>query len=114
MAVIKPPFMWNIPPGALILPLDLGNRLMRVAFYRRNGVREYIVWRVLDKAIDWFGLRDGRYESLLPGADGIIRSEVFPGLWLDPAALVAGELARVLAVVQQGLASAEHASFAAR
>src|SRR5215210_5275678 len=29
--------------------------------YRRNGVREYIVWRVLDRAIDWFRLRDGVY-----------------------------------------------------
>jgi hypothetical protein len=86
----------------------------KLEVYRRNGVREYIVWRVLDKAIDWFVLRCGQYDRLLAGADGIIRSEVFPDLWLDHAALVAGDLARVLAVVQQGLASEEHASFVAR
>jgi len=58
--------------------------------YRRNEVREYIVWRVLDKAVDWFVLRQGRFDRLLPGPDGILRSEVFSGLWLDPAALVRG------------------------
>ena len=36
--------------------------------YRRNGVREYIVWRVQDRAIDWFVLRGGAYEPLAPGA----------------------------------------------
>jgi hypothetical protein len=50
---------------------------------------------------------------LLPASGGIIRSEVFPGLWLAPAALLAGDLLRVLAVLQQGLASPEHAAFAA-
>jgi Uma2 family endonuclease len=82
--------------------------------YLRNGVREYIVWRVLDRAIDWFVRRDGRYERLAPDPDGILGSEVFPGLWLDPEALVRGDLARVLSVVQQGTASPEHAAFVAR
>lgn len=82
--------------------------------YRRNEVLEYVVWRVEDEAIDWLVLREGRYVLLDPGADGILRSEVFPGLWLDPAALIAGEMARVLAVAQQGIASPEHAAFVAR
>ncbi len=82
--------------------------------YQRNAVREYIVWRVRDKAIDWFALRDERFEKLPPDADGILKSEKFPGLWLDSAAMIAGDLARALAVLQQGLASAEHAAFAAR
>ena len=82
--------------------------------YRRNGVREYIVWRVLDQEIDWFVLRAGQYERLPLDAEGLYRSEVFPGLWLDPAALLRGDLAAVLAVVQRGLASPEHAAFAAR
>ena len=90
---------------------DLGAKLEA---YRRNGVQEYIVWRVLDREVDWFVRRDGQYERLEPGADGILRSEVFPGLWLDPAAMIGGDSARVLAVVQQGLGSAEHADFVAR
>ena len=82
--------------------------------YRRNGVKEYIVWRVWDQAIDWFELRSGRYEPLALNAEGHYQSEVFPGLWLDAAALIRGDLARVLAVVQQGLATPEHAEFVQR
>lgn len=81
--------------------------------YQRNGVREYLLWRTEDGEIDWFILRDKQYEQLAPGSDGIIRSEVFPGLWLDPTALVSHDMARVLAVVQRGLASQEHADFVA-
>jgi Uma2 family endonuclease len=86
----------------------------KLEVYRRNGVREFVVWRVLERQLDWFVLRQGRYEPLPPGPDGLVRSEVFPGLWLDPEALVRADLARVLAVAQQGLASPEHATFVAR
>jgi Uma2 family endonuclease len=82
--------------------------------YQRNGVREYIVWRVQDEAIDWFVLRKGRYARLRPAADGIHRSKVFPGLWLDAAALVRFDMARVRQIVQQGVASPEHARFVAK
>ena len=79
--------------------------------YRRNGVREYLVWRVRERAIDWFVLRGSQYERLEPDPQGLLRSQVFPGLWLDPTRLLAGELARVLQVLQQGLSSPEHAAF---
>ena len=62
--------------------------------YRRNAVREYVVWRVWDAAVDWFILRGGRFE-LLPLVDGIYKSEVFPGLWLEPAAVLRGDLLRL-------------------
>ena len=90
---------------------DLGKKLN---VYRRSGVREYIVWRVLDRQVDWFVNREGRFEPLPSSADGILRSTVFPGLWLDPAALVQGEPTRVKAVLEQGLNSTEHADFVAR
>jgi Uma2 family endonuclease len=90
---------------------DLGKKLH---VYRRNGVREYVVWRVLDRQVDWFVNHEGQFQPLLPAADGILRSAVFPGLWLDPAALVRGEKARIKAVLQQGLDSPEHAAFVAR
>lgn len=89
--------------------IDLHSK-MRV--YRRNRVREYIVWRVLDEAIDWFVLRQSRYEPLSLSA-GLYRSEQFPGLWLDPDALLRFDLARVLQVAQQGTATPEHAAFVA-
>jgi Uma2 family endonuclease len=90
---------------------DLGSKLDA---YRRNGVREYVVWRVLDQRIDWFALRGDRFEPIAPDADGILRSTVFPGRWLDPAAVRRGDVYAVLAIVQQGLTSAEHADFLAR
>jgi Uma2 family endonuclease len=79
--------------------------------YRRSGVREYIVWRVLDQQVDWFVLDRGRYAPLPPSPDGISRSPVFGGLWRDSAALLLGDLAKVLTVLQQGLQSPEHANF---
>jgi Uma2 family endonuclease len=82
--------------------------------YRRNGVCEYVVWRVFDNAVDWFVLREGRYDRLPPGDDGIYRSEVLPGLCLDPAALLRGDLAAVARTQQQGVESAEHAAFVER
>lgn len=87
---------------------DLGTKLNA---YRRNGVREYVVWRVLDGAIDWFILRGGAYERLAADAGGIYRSEVFPGLWLDTAALLRDDLAGVLRALQEGMASPEHTAF---
>jgi hypothetical protein len=89
---------------------DLGPKLNA---YRRNGVCEYFVWRVQDAAIDWFALNEGRFDRLPPDADGISRSVVFPGLWLDAAALLGGDLARVHAVLREGLAHSTHADFVA-
>jgi Uma2 family endonuclease len=90
---------------------DLNDKL---DLYRKYGVREYVVWRVFDKEIDWFVLRAGQYERLAPAPDGISRSEVLPGLWLDATALIAGDMRRVLQAVQQGASSPEHAAFVAR
>ncbi len=89
---------------------DLGKK--RVA-YERTGVREYIVWRVLDRQIDWFVNRDGRFEPIPRAADGVLRSAVFPGLWLDTDALLRGDNAAAFLVLQQGLGSPEHAEFVA-
>ncbi|MDB5319234.1 MAG: hypothetical protein JWN40_865 [Phycisphaerales bacterium] len=82
--------------------------------YRRHGVNEYIVWRTFDRAIDYFILRDGRYDPLAPAAKGIFQSQVFPGLWLDAASLIAGDLQKVAEVLQKGLASSKHTAFANR
>jgi hypothetical protein len=69
---------------------------------------------VLDHQIDWYVLREGRFEPVASGPDGILRSTVFPGLYLDPAAMLRGDLAAVFTVVQQGLNTPEHADFVAR
>ena len=64
--------------------------------YRRNGVREYVVWRVLDRVIDWFRLRDGAYVRPEPDAEGVIESEEYPGLRLHVPSMLAGDRADVL------------------
>lgn len=79
--------------------------------YRRNGVQEYIVWRVYDQQIDWFKLEAERYVSLLQDRSGVIRSQVFPGLQLDVKAMLREALAKVLAVLQKGLDTPEHKTF---
>ena len=82
--------------------------------YRRNRVQEYVVWRVEEQAIDWFVLRGEDFERLSPSDDGFSKSIVFPGLWLDPQALMNGDLRRVFDVVQMGLKTPEHAEFVER
>lgn len=81
--------------------------------YARNGVAEYIVLLAYEQRMVWFVLREGVYEALTPDGAGITRSEIFPGLWLQASALLEGDLARVLAVLQQGLESDEHAAYLA-
>lgn len=97
--------------SATTASIDL-NAKLRV--YRRNQVREYLVWRVFDRALDWFVLRNSEFSRVEPGADGLLRSEVFPGLWLDAEALMAGDLAKVGQKLQEGIASPEHAAFVAK
>ena len=79
--------------------------------YRRNGVQEYIVWQTFENRLDWFILQQGEYASIAADSEGIVKSQVFPGLWLAIESLLQGEMPRVLAVLQAGLASAEHAEF---
>jgi Uma2 family endonuclease len=84
------------------------------ADYERTRVREYLVVELDPNRIHWFIRRRGRFVDLPPGPDGIHRSLVFPGLWLDPEALYAHDLDRLIEVLEQGLASPEHAAFVAK
>lgn len=90
---------------------DLNDKLNA---YRRNGVQEYIVWQSYENRLDWFNLEQGRYVLREPDTDGIIRSQIFPGLWLAVNALREASMAEVLAVLQQGLQTAEHQAFVER
>ena len=83
----------------------------KLKVYRRNRVQEYLVWRFYNKKFDWFRLNQGEYILLEPNADGVICSQIFPGLWLAVSALLEGNLAEVLAVLQKGLETAEHQAF---
>ena len=82
--------------------------------YRRNGVREYLVWRTLENRIDWFELADGAYRPLQPDGDGVIHSRVFAGLRLALGAMLRGDLATVLRELHDGLEGDAHQAFTAR
>jgi Uma2 family endonuclease len=97
--------------SASTVSYDLHDKLKA---YQRHGVNEYIVWRVWDEAIDWFVLVDNQYEQLAVEADGIHRSRVFPGLWLDSKAVLTGDVSRVIQVLQTGTQSTEHKTFLAK
>ncbi|MBI5302904.1 MAG: Uma2 family endonuclease [Chloroflexi bacterium] len=82
--------------------------------YRRNGVREYIVWQVHEVRVSWFVLREGEYRELAPDNKGVMHSAQFPGLRLNVNAMLKGDLAEVLAELRRGLKSAEHTNWAKR
>ena len=83
--------------------------------YRRTGVREYIIWRVIDEALDWFVLRDEQFVPLMPDSKGVYKIEVFPGLWLDADALIRDDdQQRLVRVARKGTASRAYTSFVAK
>lgn len=82
--------------------------------YELAGVQEYIVVALRQMRVFWFVRRRSKFEEMQPGADGILRSEVFPGLWLDPAALLRKDGKRMREVLALGLATPEHAAFVAK
>src|ERR1043166_6526116 len=73
--------------------------------YRRNGVREYLAWITGENHLVWWELREGEYQELAADSQGILRSKIFPGLWLDTAALLKGDMKTVLATLRRGLES---------
>lgn len=90
------------------VPRDLKKKL---PLYRDNGVREYIVWKTGEREVLWFQLEQGQFIQKGTDEDGLFRSAAFPGLWLDPVAMIDGDLKQVLSVLREGLATEEHAAF---
>ncbi|MEB3825955.1 Uma2 family endonuclease, partial [Phormidium sp. CCY1219] len=78
------------------------------------GVQEYIVWQIYENKLDWFILQESRYVALEPDENGILRSQVFPGLWLSVEALRQRNGPNLQAVLQQGLQTPEHQEFLQR
>ena len=82
--------------------------------YRRNGVCEYLVWITGEQRVVWWELREGEYHELAADAHGLLKSRVFPGLWLDTQALLKGDMKAVLASLRRGLDAHEHRAFLGR
>jgi Uma2 family endonuclease len=79
--------------------------------YAEAGIPEYIVWDVQASQLYWFDLVGHEYVRRVAPVDGIVHSQSFPGLWLDSNCLIAGDYAGVLATLNNGLDSPEHAAF---
>jgi Uma2 family endonuclease len=86
---------------------------VKLELYQAAKVPEYLVILLFEREIRWHVLVNGRYQLLPPDPDGLWRSRMFPGLWLDGKALLAGNMQQVLARLQDGLRSPEHAQFVA-
>jgi Uma2 family endonuclease len=84
---------------------------VKLDLYQAAQVPEYLAILLYEREIRWHLLTGGAYQLMPPDPDGIWRSRIFPGLWLDGNALLAGDMPQVLAVLQQGLQSAEHGEF---
>src|SRR5262245_6980743 len=82
--------------------------------YRRNGVLEYLVHRVDDGELDWFVLDRGTYARMQPDRDGLLKSHVFPGLWLDVQALLHSDLLALRTAIELGCSDPAHAAFVTR
>jgi hypothetical protein len=82
--------------------------------YETAGIQEYLAVLMYEQEIRWHILVVGRYQIMPPDADGIWRSRVFPGLWLDGQALLKRDMQKVLATLQAGLAAPEHQAFVER
>jgi Uma2 family endonuclease len=91
--------------------VDLGPKLDD---YERAGVLEYVVRTLEPDEVLWHVLQEGRLVAVPPDEDGLYRSRVFPGLWLDPQALMARDTRRLREVLDQGRATPDHAGFVAR
>lgn len=87
---------------------------LKRARYKKFGVIEYIVVCLKPKEIYWFDLHQGLSFRKKPDENGILKSHVFPGLWIDGNALLKKELKKSLEILQQGLGSPEHAEFVAK
>jgi Uma2 family endonuclease len=82
--------------------------------YEKAGVREYVVLALRMQQVFWFIRQRGKYREVALPADGLFRSRVFPGLWLDAEAMLRNQRKGVLEALEQGLASPEHAAFVAK
>lgn len=80
------------------------------ADYEEAGVLEYVVACLGEEEVRWFVLEKGSYREV-KADDGVFRSRAFPGLWVDSTALLAKRIDQAMTVLEQGLASDEHAAF---
>jgi Uma2 family endonuclease len=79
--------------------------------YEQAGVLEYVVVVLRQRVVRWFVRQDGTYREVEADAHGLFKSTVFSGLWLDAPALLRRDVRQVMATLQHGIETPEHAAF---
>lgn len=104
-------------PPELIVEVSLSSvdrdHHFKRSIYQQAGVEEYVIFDVMASEVSWRRLVEGTYVDLTADSDGVFRSRIFPGLWLDESAFWDEDMRRVSQTVDAGLASPEHESFVA-
>jgi Uma2 family endonuclease len=104
-------------PPELVVEVSKATRLVdlgpKLRDYERGGILEYVVRTIEPDEIYWYGREQGALVQRPVDEDGLYRSTVFPGLWLDPAALLIGDTRQLRAVVGMGCTTPEHSAFLA-
>ncbi len=89
------------------------DRHAKLRDYEKVGVREYLIVITKSERIEWYELGKKGYAPISPEGDGTVRCRVFTDLWLDTAGIFASSSKRLLAVLNEGLATEVHAKFVA-
>jgi Uma2 family endonuclease len=78
--------------------------------YEKLGVQEYVVILLEENEIRWHRAEGGKF-ALVHSTDGLYRSIVCPGLWLNQAAFLGQDAATLIKSLGEGIATPEHAAF---
>jgi Uma2 family endonuclease len=111
---------WLYGPAELVVEISASTASkdlnLKRRVYEKAGVKEYIVWRTIETGLDWFVLSEsGTYEKMsVDSADGFYKSQVYPGLWLDPEVLFSQNETLLIERLQEGIKTPEHASFVSK
>lgn len=82
----------------------------KLDLYQAAGVKEYLTVLLKDQEVRWHRLVGKKYKRMREH-QGIHRSVIFPGLWLDGLALLEGNMLKVIETLERGLHTPEHDTF---
>lgn len=82
--------------------------------YEKHGVKEYLLWNTEAGTITWYARHKDKFVPMKSNRAGILKSKIFPGLWLEVAAMREGDMTQVMKTLYEGLASAPHRQYVKR
>ena len=89
------------------LSYDLGEKR---DLYEAAGVQEYLVHATRERRLLMMRRDGDRFRTVMPDADGVLASRIFPGLVFDTAAIIADDIAAAEATLDRVMQSPEVAA----